>query len=113
VATARQPTIFEVWMRVGYMLQRCEFSNLDGSSFGEVATQNLKIYVDLFKLADVRASREKTIEGVVLAERLKSFSLYNECFVHAVGKYEDIRHIQSPKYELISGTTRTRLERAS
>ena len=66
-----------------------------------------------FKVADVRYSREKTIEAIILGERLKHWPLYNEGFVHAVGKYDDIKGLRSPKFPLISSSTQQRMERST
>ncbi|KAF1811439.1 hypothetical protein P152DRAFT_366628, partial [Eremomyces bilateralis CBS 781.70] len=113
VATERIPTPFHVFMNVAEQLNHFEFSNIDGSTFGEAANTSFTLYIDELGLADVRSSRENTIEAVVLAERMRSVVLYNEAFVHAVGKYEEIDKVKSPKFELISPMTRNRLERAS
>ena len=113
VATSRHSTIFEVFLRIADVLQRYEFTNLDGSTFGEEPAGNFRRYMKDFKLADVRTSREKTIEAIVLGERMRCFELYNEGFVHGVGKYDDIIKLQSPKFHLISEITRQRLERAT
>ena len=80
VATARYPSIFSIFLRIADIMQRYDFSNLDGSTLGEEAEMNFKRFIEDFKLADVRASREKTIEAVVLGERMRSWELYNEGF---------------------------------
>ena len=113
VATSKQPSAFSIFLRIADFLQRYEFSNLDGSTLGEEADGNFKIYMKDFRLADVRSSREKTIEAVVLGERMRCWDLYNEGFVHAVGKYDEIVKLRSPKYYLITDTTAKRLERAT
>lgn len=113
VATPRQAALYPVFMGISTILGRFEFSNADGSTFGEPASASFLRYCDELRLADVRASREKTIEAVVLGERMKSWSLYNEGFVHAAGKLFDMKQIESPKYAQISPVTRNRLERAS
>lgn len=68
VATERSPTTFSMFLRISDMLKSYQFSNLDGSTFGEVANASFDSYVDELRLADVRSSREKTIEGIVLGE---------------------------------------------
>ena len=113
VATSKHPDAFSVFLRIAELLQHYEFSNFDGSTVGEEAMSSFKIHLEEFRLADVRHSREKTIEAIVLGERMKNPELYNEGFVHAAGKYDDIVQLQSPKFHLISGTTRKRLERAT
>ena len=112
VATPKQPSVFIIFLKIADVMHRYEFTNLDGSTLGEEATTNLATFIRDFGLADVRLSREKTIEALVLGERMKSWELYNEAFVHAVGKYDDISGLKSHKFPLISDTTRKRMERA-
>ena len=113
VATARFPAIFSIFLRIADIMQRYEFSNLDGSTLGEEAEMNFKRYIEEFKLADVGSSREKTIEAVVLGERMRSWELYNEGFVHMVGKYDEVVGLKSPKFHLIADVTSKRMERAT
>ncbi|KAL9023788.1 MAG: hypothetical protein Q9196_006973 [Gyalolechia fulgens] len=113
VATFRTPTIFDVFLKIADFLQRYEFSNLDGSTLGEEVATNFKEYSDTFKIADIRASREKTLEAIILGERMRSWDLYNEGFVHGVGKYDEITKLKSAKYYMITENTAKRLERAT
>ena len=113
IATPKRPTMFAIFMAVADLLTINEFSNIDGSTYGEVAAASFDNYVEELKLADVRYSREKTIEGIVLGERMRSVLLYNEAFVHAVGKYDQIRGMSSPTWNLISSVTQNRMERAN
>lgn len=112
VSTSRQSSLFSIFLRIADFLHRYEFTNLDGSTLGEESASSFGHYLRDFKLADVRTSREKTIEAVVLGERMRSFELYSEGFVHAVGRYDDIIKLQSPKFHLITENSRLRLERA-
>ncbi|KAJ9632970.1 hypothetical protein H2204_007538 [Knufia peltigerae] len=112
VATPRQVTLFSIMMGISTILKRFSFTNSDGSTFGEVPTSSFARYCDELRLGDVRTSREKTIEAIVLGEQFRSWTLYNEGFTHAVGKLADIKAIKSPKYEKISPITVNRLERA-
>ncbi len=113
VATTHTPTVFSTLLKLADILQRYEFTNMDGSTLGEEAAGNFARIVEDFKVGDIRASRERTIQAIVLGERMRFWDLYNEGFVHAVGKYEDITSLRSPKFALISSTTRQRLERAT
>ena len=113
VATERHSDIFDIFLRIGDILSHYAFSNVDGSTFGEVAASSFDCYVDELTLADVRNSREKTIEAIVLGEKLRSMSLYTEGFVHAAGKYNSIKECNSPKFAMISAKTATRLQRAA
>lgn len=112
VATPKQTSMFTIFLKIAEVMQRYEFTNLDGSTLGEEASVNLAKYIQDFGLADVRLSREKTIEAIVLGERLRSWELYNEGFVHAVGKYDEISGLKSQIFPLITDVTRKRMERA-
>lgn len=111
VSTPRHASLFSILMEVSVLLTRFHFSNFDGSNFGEVANSSFANYCDELHLADIRKSREKTIEAVILGERLRYYPLYLEGFVHSVGKMAELRDMQSPKYSLISSVTQKRLER--
>lgn len=113
IATERRASFFHIFMTIAGILRSYDFSNLDGSTFGEIASNSFDLYVGEIGLADVRASREKTIEGIVLGERMKSIYLYNEAFTHAAGKHDDLVALQSQKFELLSGITKNRLVRAA
>lgn len=112
VATSKHPSIFSIFMEIAGILHRYEFTNLDGSTLGEEVVVAFGHYVTDFRLADVRSSREKTIEAIVLGERMKYWPLYNEGFVHAIGKYESLVTSKGPKYYWISDIARKRMERA-
>lgn len=113
VATERHPDIFHIFMRISDILQHYQFSNVDGSTYGEVAASSFDAYVDELHLADVRHSREKTIEAMVLGERMRSLALYTEGFVHAAGKFDSIKELRNPKFDLISQKSVTRVARAA
>ncbi|KAI9877528.1 MAG: hypothetical protein M1830_003640 [Pleopsidium flavum] len=113
VATSRHPSIFSIFLQVSDLLIRFGFTNLDSSTYGEVADLSFSRYIEELGLADIRSGREKTIEGIVLGERMRSWELYEEAFVHGVGKYDDIVKLGSRKFNLISSKTRKRMERAS
>ena len=113
VATPRVKSVFSVLMHLADALRHYEFSNMDGSTFGEVAASSCTRYIDEFRLADVKGSREKTIEAIVLGERMRSWELYNEGFVHGCGKWDELVRLKSPKFALIGDVTRSRMERAS
>ncbi|KAK5111482.1 hypothetical protein LTR62_004934 [Meristemomyces frigidus] len=113
LATERRASWFAIFMSIAGILKTYEFSNMDGSTFGEAANSSFDAYVDELQLGDVRSSREKTIEGIVLGERMRSVLLYNEAFTHAVGKHNDLISLKSPKFDLISPLTQNRLTRAA
>ncbi|KAK3394633.1 hypothetical protein B0H63DRAFT_53060 [Podospora didyma] len=113
VGTKAHPTIFSSLIQVAGLLCQFGFSNYDGSSFGDSVDASFDLFLDQFGTGDVRHSREKTLEALVLAEYMKSWNLYNEAFTHAVGKYESLLELKSPLYNSISVGTRNRLERAN
>jgi hypothetical protein len=113
VATARQTSLYAIFMGISSILKRFRFSNADGSTWGDVATQSFSRYCQELRLADVRASREKTIEALVLGEQMRFWPMYNEGFVHAAGRLDDIKRINTPKYQQVGPITMNRLERAS
>ena len=117
VATEKKSSLFSIFLKISDTLKTYGFTNLDASTFGEHASARFDEYIEDLGLGDVRMSREQTIESVVLGERMRSVMLYNEAFVHAVGKYTDIQQViarEQPrkKFELISPITQQRMERA-
>ena len=113
VATERTPDLFSVFVRIADLLEQYQFSNVDGSSFGEAAASSFASYTDELNLADVRASAEKTIEAIVLGERMRSLPLFTEGFVHGVGKLPLLKELQHPKFDCISPKTTVRMARAA
>ena len=112
VRTRETPTLFHVLIAIASLLQDFGFTNIDGSTYGEATANAFEFLSSLEKLADVSQSREKTIEGVILGERMRSIELYNEAFAHAVGKYEAVKAVNPSLYNQISPNTRQRLDRA-
>ncbi|KAI8282197.1 hypothetical protein K4K59_008022 [Colletotrichum sp. SAR11_240] len=112
VATKAHPTTFAAFCQISKLLQEYGFTNMDGSSFGESVDLSFGFFMEQLALADVRHSREKTLESLILGERMRSMELYNEAFAHAVGKYTAIMELHSPLFEQVSAYTRQRLERA-
>ena len=113
VATEKKSSFFQIFMTIAGILKTYEFSNLDGSTYGEVASSSFDNYVEELGLADVRHSHEKTIDSLVLGERMRSVLLYNEAFTHAAGKHEELLALKSPRFKLVSPITQNRLVRAS
>lgn len=112
VATRVCPTVFQIFLNIGTLLQKFEFSNYDGSTYGEAASASFGFYVDSLRLGDVRDSREKTIEALILGERMRCGPLYNEAYTHAVGKYSALKSMNSPLFNQVSSVSRKRLERS-
>lgn len=112
VATTAHPTPFAAFLEISGLLHEFLFTDLDGSGFGETVDMSFAFFCDQLGLADVRQSREKTIEALILAERMHSMDLYNEAFAHAAGKYTAIMDLKSPLFDQVSSQTRQKLERA-
>ncbi|KAI0172052.1 hypothetical protein GGR52DRAFT_548848 [Hypoxylon sp. FL1284] len=112
VCTKAQPNLFSVMINVSALLKEFEFTNADGSTFGDAVDMSFHFFMDQMALPDVRHSREKTLESLILGERMRSMDLYNEAFTHAVGKYPAIRGLKSPLWNQVSPLTRERLERS-
>ena len=113
VGTPKLPTLFSIFNNIAGLLRHYEFSNMDGATLGEAATASFLGYVEDLNLGDVRASREKTIEAIILGERMKCWPLYNEGYVHGVGKWDDLVQMNSPQFSYISGITKKRMEKSS
>lgn len=112
VSTLRNPSIYAIFMGVATLLHRFEFTNLEGSTYGDTATDSFDTYCDELGLGYLREGLEKTIEAIVLGESMKSWSLFNEGFVHATGRLDDIKSINSHLFNSITTPTRNKLERA-
>ena len=112
IGTPKQPTLFSVFNNIAGLLAHYEFTNNDGSTLGEVASANFLGYIEDLRLNDVRHSREKTLEAIILGERMKSWPLYNEGYVHAVGKWDDLMQMDSTIFSYISGVSRKRMEKS-
>lgn len=112
VATRVCPTVFQIFLAIAALLKKFEFSNYGGSTYGEAAAASFMFYVDNLKLADVRDSREKTVEALILGERMRCASLYYEAYTHAVGKYSALKSMNTPLFNQISSITLQRLERS-
>ncbi|KAI1845607.1 hypothetical protein JX265_005297 [Neoarthrinium moseri] len=111
VGTKSQPTIFAAVMKVSGLLSEFEFTDVEGSTFGDAVNMSFGFFMDQMAVADVRYSREKTLEALLLGERMRSWDLYNEAFAHAAGKYSALRELKSPLWDDVSTHTRERLER--
>lgn len=112
VGTKHRPTMFHAFVEIAGLLQEFGFSSPDGSNFGEAVELSFGFYSEQLALSDCRLSREKTVEALVLGERMRCADLYNEAFAHAAGKYSAILDLNLPLFEQVSAVTRQRLERA-
>lgn len=112
VATKTQSNAFAVFLQIAALLEEFAFASPDGSSFGTEVDLSFGFYIRQLGLGDVRDSREKTIQGLLIAERMRSVDLYNEVFAHGVGKFPALVDLRSPTWPKVSSLTRQRLDRA-
>ena len=112
VGTKAHCTLFAAFLQVARLLNEFGFSSPDGTTFGEAVHLSFGFYINQLGFADVRHSREKTVEALILGERMRSWDLYNEAFTHAVGKYSAIMALRSPLVDRLLLSTQRRLERA-
>ncbi|GAO15508.1 hypothetical protein UVI_02020780 [Ustilaginoidea virens] len=112
VGTRTNPKVFQAFVEIAGLLEEFGFSSPDGSNFGEAVELSFGFYSEQLGLSDCRHSREKTVEALILGERMRCVDLYNEAFAHAAGKYSAIIDLQLPLYGRVSPLTRQRLERA-
>ncbi|KAF3768992.1 hypothetical protein M406DRAFT_287060, partial [Cryphonectria parasitica EP155] len=113
VGTKAHPTIFSAFLQISSLLKEFDFMSMDGTTWGEAVDMSFGFYMAQLALADVRHSREKTVEAIILGERMKCWELYNEAYTHAVGKWQAIVSLNSPWTQYISPEVRRRLERAN
>lgn len=112
VCTHAYPTVLAVFSQIASLLKEFGFGDTDGSSWGEAVDLSFGFYMDMLNLADVRSSRKKTLEALIIGEQMRSWLLYNEAFTHAVGKYSALVDLKSPLFGQLSPNTSQRLERA-
>lgn len=112
VGTKARPTVFTAFLEIADLLEEYSFTGIDGAGFGNAVDMSFGFYCDHLGLSDCRHSREKTVEALILGERMRSADLYNEAFAHAAGKYSAILDLRMPLFGKISPRTRQRLERA-
>ncbi|KAI6785615.1 uncharacterized protein J7T54_005949 [Emericellopsis cladophorae] len=112
VATKARPTVFKVFLQIATLLEEFGFTSPDGATFGTAVDLSFEFYIDQLGLADCRHSREKTIEALILGERMRNMDLYSEAFAHAAGKYAAIMDLKLPLYQEVNPHTRQQLERA-
>ncbi|PSS03689.1 hypothetical protein BD289DRAFT_358813 [Coniella lustricola] len=113
VGIKAHPTIFSAFLEISALLKEFDFMSMDGTTWGEAVDMSFGFYMAQLALADVRHSREKTLEALVLGERMKCWELYNEAYTHAVGKWQSIVSMKSSLTQFISPEVLQRLERAN
>ncbi|KAM0564204.1 hypothetical protein ACHAPJ_000413 [Fusarium lateritium] len=112
VGTKARPSNYHAFLEIAALLEEFGFTSFDGTTFGDAVDLSFGFYMDQHALADCRHSREKTLEALILGERMRSADLYNEAFAHAAGKYAAIMELKLPLFQQVSPKTRVSLERA-
>ncbi|KAG6072668.1 hypothetical protein E4U33_003183 [Claviceps sp. LM78 group G4] len=112
VGTKARPTMFDAFVEIATLLEEFGFSSSDGTSFGQAVDLSFGFYSEQLALSDCRPSRRKTVEALILGERMRCVTLYNEAFAHAAGKYSAIVASQPSLFDQLTPITRQRLERA-
>lgn len=112
VGTRSRSTVFLAFLDIANLLEEYSFAGIDSAGFGNAVDMSFGFYCDFLGLSDCRHSREKTVEALILGERMRNVELYNEAFAHAAGKYSAIIDLRLPLFDKISPQTRQRLERA-
>ncbi|KAG6306419.1 hypothetical protein E4U45_007155 [Claviceps purpurea] len=112
VGTKARPTMFNAFVEIATLLEEFGFSSPDGTSFGQAVDLSFGFYSEQLALSDCRPSRRKTVEALILGERMRCVTLYNEAFAHAAGKYSAIVALQPTLFDQLTPITRQRLERA-
>lgn len=113
VGTKAHPTIFSAFLEISALLKEFDFMSMDGTTWGEAVDMSFGFYISQMALADVRHSREKTLEAIILGERMKCWELYNEAYTHAVGKWQAIVSLKSPLLKRVTPGVQRRLERSN
>lgn len=113
VGNKAAPTLFAVFLEISALLKEFDFMSMDGTTWGEAVDLAFGFYIGQMALADVRHSREKTLEAIILGERMKCWELYNEAYTHAAGKWQAIQSLKSPLMAQVSPEVLQRLERAN
>lgn len=113
VGTKAHPTVFSAFLEISALLKEFDFMSMDGTTWGEAVDESFGFYIAQMALADVRHSREKTLEAIILGERMKCWELYNEAYTHAAGKWQAIVSLKSPLLKRITPEVQKRLERSN
>jgi hypothetical protein len=85
---------------------------MDDSSFGEIPSASFSSYAEELGLMDMRGDCTKTVEGLLLGEKMRSALLWNEAFPHGTGMYDSLERASPDKFKQLSPVAVQRLERA-
>ncbi|RPA96868.1 hypothetical protein L873DRAFT_1922969 [Choiromyces venosus 120613-1] len=119
VGTADREMPFQILLKTFEMIQGPASPTLrpegqldtNGLSKAVMAESNFLYYVETLKIDDLRNDDDAIVEALILAERWNCSLLYHEGFVHACGRWEEIKDHSG--FALVSERTKKRLDRAS
>ncbi|KAI5292856.1 hypothetical protein KEM52_006017 [Ascosphaera acerosa] len=110
VATPRFPDLYHILVEIAGLLRRFEFSNLDGSTLGEIVTSSFNSYCNELDLMDMHNDPRRMLQACVLGERMRFYPLYHQGFTFAVGRYNDLETL--PEWAQMSNAAKQRIQRA-
>lgn len=116
VSTLHRETPFQIMEKIFKQLQGPHSPELHAEDLNlsrkiNAAEGNFLYYVEELKIDDIRNDDDAIIEALIMGERWRCQRLYREGFIHASGRWEDIKGHTGLQY--ISQETKKRLDRAS
>jgi hypothetical protein len=113
IATKAVDTNFKIMLQIASLLENHEFTSPDGSTYGDAASAAFTFYISELRLDAIANNPTKIIEALILSERLRSASLHELAYAHAVGLYSSLQRSNPGLFAQISTLTKNRLERSS
>lgn len=121
VSTLQRETSFQIMEKIYKQLQGPtspqlhpeDHSPMDVNVSRRITTAegHFLYFVDELKIDDIRNDDDAIVDALIMGERWKCQRLYREGFVHACGRWEDIK--DHPGCAYVSQVTKSRLDRAS
>ncbi|CUS09297.1 unnamed protein product [Tuber aestivum] len=111
VGTADREMPFHILQKIFEKIQGPGQLDSGGLGGAAMAESNFQHYVEALTIDDLRNDDDAIVEALILAERWKCSVLYHEGFVHACGRWEEIKG--HPGFAQVSERTKKRLDRAS
>lgn len=121
VSTLHRETPFQIMEKVFKLLQGPispqlhpeDHSPMDVNVSRRISTAegHFLYFLDELKIDDIRNDDDAIVEALIMGERWKCQRLYREGFVHACGRWDDVK--DHPGCAYVSQVTKSRLDRAS
>lgn len=121
VSTLHRETPFQIMEKVFKLLQGPispqlhpeDHSPMDVNVSRRISTAegHFLHFLDELKIDDIRNDDDAIVEALIMGERWKCQRLYREGFVHACGRWDDVK--DHPGCAYVSQVTKSRLDRAS